>query len=291
MPEQFRLNATDGYELGATIYRPPPGTRPSGARAVVASATGTPQRYYKKFAEFLAGLGHEVVTFDYRGVGASRPTGSLRTFETSFLQWGESDFEAVLQWSKAAGGATAVIGHSFGGHAFGMAPSAPETLGAYVFGTGTGHHAVMPLTEQPKVLALWNVAGPLLLARYGYLPGRAIGLGEDLPAGVFHQWKRWTSFKRYFFADPTATFTERFAKIERSIVAVNATDDRWAPPISAATLLAGYTRATLDLRTAEAAAIGPCGHMGYFRPGPGATLWPDVHRWIVAELSSRKGQP
>jgi predicted alpha/beta hydrolase len=290
MPDEFRVNAADGYDLGATLYRPPAGTVPSGARVVVAAATGTPQRYYRKFADFLASQGHEVVTFDYRGIGASRPAGALRSFETSFLQWGEVDFEAILQWSKAAGGETAVVGHSFGGHAFGMAPSAQQTLGAYLFGTGTGHHAAMPLSEQPKVLALWNAVGPLLLARFGYLPGRYVGLGEDLPAGVFHQWKRWTSYKRYFFDDPTATFTERVARLDRPIVAVNAVDDRWATPISAATLLQGYASASIELRIAEAA-IGACGHMGYFRPGPGATLWPDVHRWIHALLAAKKARP
>ena len=42
-------------------------------RVLIVSAMGVPQRFYADFAEWLASQGHAVMSFDYRGVGESRP--------------------------------------------------------------------------------------------------------------------------------------------------------------------------------------------------------------------------
>jgi predicted alpha/beta hydrolase len=53
-------------------------------------------RYYFRFVTFLFKAGFDVVTYDYRGVGESRPA-ALRGFVASLIDWGGLDFEAALQ--------------------------------------------------------------------------------------------------------------------------------------------------------------------------------------------------
>ena len=81
------IEATDGYRLGATIFE----TRRARTTVVIHGATAVPQTYYAAFAEWLAGTGVRVVTYDFRGIGASRrrrragDTWSARTSRTCDL--------------------------------------------------------------------------------------------------------------------------------------------------------------------------------------------------------------
>ncbi len=270
----FTIDATDGYPLAATRYEAERGDRP---RVIVAGATGVPQRFYRRFAEFLAAAGHEVVTFDYRGIGASR-RGSLAGFQADFLTWAERDLEAVVSGSLATR-PTAVVGHSFGGHAFGLLSKANETLGLYTFGTGAGWHGHMPVSERPRVLFFWNVLGPLATRTAGYWPASRFGMGEDLPLGVYQQWRRWCRYPSYFFEDQSLELERRFEAVRVPLVAVNAIDDQWAPPRSAKAFMEGYVNAPLDLRVIRPAR--PVGHLGYFKPGAQQeALWRDTLIWL-----------
>ena len=68
------IAADDGVPLAAQLFLPPADTG-TGPLTVVASATGVPQRYYSRFASYLAEQGRPTVTFDGRGIGRSAPTG------------------------------------------------------------------------------------------------------------------------------------------------------------------------------------------------------------------------
>ena len=89
------------------------------ARAsVVGGAMGVRQDYYAPFAEWLAGQGFRVTTFDYRGSGDSLPDtadGGLRGFQADLMDWA-SDYEAVVDSAKAALPAAPLylLGHSLG---------------------------------------------------------------------------------------------------------------------------------------------------------------------------------
>lgn len=269
------LVASDGFELHATLWK---GAHGEGPMILMAGATGVPQRFYGKLAQFLAERGCSVLTLDYRGIGLSKPT-SLRGFEASFLDWAKLDLDAGLRWCLERS-PTAVVGHSFGGHAFGMLPDANQTLGLYTFGTGAGWHGHMPRSEQVKVLLMWNVIGPLATWLYGYLPSKRIGIGEDLPLGVYQQWKRWCRHPRYFFDDPAFEHVDSFRGLRAPIVAVNATDDLWAPPQSRDAFFSGYEGAQVRLETIEVVPGQPgIGHMGYIRPHC-VQHWEQLDEWV-----------
>src|SRR6185369_11156839 len=90
---RYRINvqftATDGFPLHGTLYE-------GGADAIlVASALGVKRRYYDAFAQAANQRGFTVLTFDYRGIGESRPS-SLRGFDANMRDWGAIDLPAAI---------------------------------------------------------------------------------------------------------------------------------------------------------------------------------------------------
>ena len=118
------VRAEDGYVLKGFVWRHD-GTE-QGLRPVVIINPATSVRclYYAQFAAFLYRHGFDVVTYDYRGIGESRPA-SLKGFHAGWLDWGRLDFEAVLRHVAAdfPGQPVQVVAHSVGGVLIGLAAS------------------------------------------------------------------------------------------------------------------------------------------------------------------------
>ena len=175
---------------------------PARGRLIVAGATGVPQRFYSRFAQFVASQGIDVWTLDYRGIGLSRPP-SLRGFRMDYMDWARRDLAALLDHVAAqADGPIWMVGHSYGGHAFGLLPGHERIERFATFATGAGWHGWMPPAERLRVIFLWRVLGPLVVRANGYLAWSLLGMGEDLPRDVFYQWRRWCQQPNYFFGDP-----------------------------------------------------------------------------------------
>lgn len=279
-PRLLTLHAGDGYPLGAHHH---PAHGALRGRIVVAGATGVPQRFYRRFAEYAARRGFDTLTFDYRGVGLSKPA-TLRGFQAGYRDWARLDLTAAIEAIDTPDAPLFLVGHSFGGHAFGLTPAAHRVARFHGFGVGAGWHGWMPRLEQVRVLAMWRVLGPLMTRAAGYLPWSRLGMGEDLPLGVYRDWRHWCGFPRYFFDDPAmADELHGFAAITAPIVAVNATDDLWAPPASRDAFMAGYRSAPVEAVDLDPrrSGLGPIGHMGYFRPAA-EPLWQSVLAGFLA---------
>ncbi|WP_175684642.1 alpha/beta fold hydrolase [Burkholderia anthina] len=278
LPSSITLTATDGYLLGGTHY---PSRAPLKGRLVIAGATAVPHGFYRRFAEFAATRGFETLTFDYRGIGRSRPA-SLKSFRMDLLDWARLDLAAAVD--AMAGGTVPlfVVGHSYGGHAFGLLPNHAEVAGCYLFGTGAGWHGYMPPLERLRVLTMWKVVLPVLTRWKGYCPWKMLGLGEDLPADVYRQWRHWCRFRRYFFDDPAMRGIERvYAEVRTPIVAANALDDLWATPESRDAFMQGYRNAPVTRQEVDPNGVGgKIGHMGYFRPAA-EPLWERALDWFA----------
>lgn len=276
-PERVELRAADGTRLIGCRF---PAVGTPRASLLVAGATGVPQGFYRRFAEHAAARGHEVMTLDYRGVAQSAPP-TLRGYRMDYLDWARQDLAAAVHAHAHPRRPLLMVGHSFGGHAFGLLPNHDRVAAFYTFATGAGWHGWMPRAERLRVLLLWNVAGPLLTRATGYLAWRRLGLGEDLPLDVYRQWRHWCRYPRYFFDDPAMVgVAEAFARVRTPIVAANALDDRWAPPRSRDAFMAAY-RGTdwTPVDVDPAAGVGPIGHMGYFRPAA-RVLWDAALDWL-----------
>jgi predicted alpha/beta hydrolase len=248
---------------------------------VIASATGVPQGFYKHFALAANEQGFNVLTFDYRGIGQSAPR-SLKGYKVNYLDWARQDLAAAVNWAHDTQLPVYVVGHSYGGHAVGLLPNHSKIEGAYVFGTGAGWAGWMPKFERLKVLFMWHVIAPLIVSRKGYLAWSMLGMGEDLPKGVYEQWKHWCSYPRYFFDDPKMKrVADQFQNYQKTLIAVNATDDKWAQPASRDAFMSGYTKANVIKKTVAPAELGlsSIDHMGYFRRHASA-LWQPIFKWV-----------
>lgn len=273
----------DHRALAATVYK---AVEAPKAIVVIAGATAVPQTFYRPFAESLVERGYTAVTFDYRGIGGSAPK-SLVGYQVDYLDWGRLDLMAVITAVSQPKLPLLMVGHSYGGHALGLLPPEVRVDGLYTFGTGAGWYGWMPALEQLKVRLLWGVIAPAFVALKGYLPFKRMGMGEDLPLGVYRQWRRWCQYPYYFFDDPlTQPQLAGFARVTTPICAVNALDDAWALPRSRDAFMAGYTKApveTRDLRPSDHG-LDEIGHIGYFRPRA-KVLWSHVHEWLDTRVA------
>jgi predicted alpha/beta hydrolase len=270
--------SADGYPITAIRY---PSRRPVRAHLIVAGAVGVAQRFYRPFAEFAASAGYSTMTFDYRGIGLSAPT-SLENFQMDYFDWGRLDLAAAVDAMSAPDVPLYIIGHAFGGHAFGMLPNHERVAAFYTFGTGAGWDGWMSPLARMKAVALRRLVGPAL-ARKGYLPASLLGMGEDLPLEFYERWKRWCRFPNYFFGDASVQHvTQNFDRIRAAVMAVNSIDDRWAPPRSRDAFMAGYRNAALHTLDLDPSLVGlrSIGHMGYFKPRA-MPLWNSALDWLA----------
>ncbi|NER59947.1 alpha/beta fold hydrolase, partial [Pseudomonas sp. MAFF212428] len=265
-----QLRARDGYPLSARRYQPAAGAR---ANVLVAGATGVQQRFYRPFAHYAASKGYNVLTLDYRGIGESRPA-SLDGFAMSYLDWGRLDLAAAVDLLAQDDLPLYWVGHSHGGQAIGLLPNHAAISACYSLGCGAGWTGWMPTREALKVRALWGAVLPLIVACKGYMAWSLLGMGSDLPMGVYKDWKRWCAYPHYFFDDPAMAYlAENYASVRMPCLFAASEDDLWAPPRSRDAFIKGYCNApvtTLDIPSRAHGA--PMGHMGYFHRSARA-LW------------------
>ena len=266
--------ATDGYPLWGTLYTPAQAIK---ANIVLSSATGVPQEFYRRFAEYMTQFGYQVLTFDYRGVGQSAPA-SLKGFKMSYLDWGTLDLAGAIDYLAQDRLPIFMVGHSYGGQALGLTPNHDKVTGMYCLGTGAGWHGYMPFKEKVKVQVIWNIVFPPMVALKGYLPWSKLKMGADLPIDVYKQWRKWCKNPTYFFADPEQqALIQQYAQVKTPIYAVSALDDDWALPNSRHAFMQHYAQAPMQFINIAATDYGlkQIGHMGYFRKGS-EKIWDEI---------------
>jgi predicted alpha/beta hydrolase len=136
------------------------------------------------------------------------------------------------------------------------------------------------MLERLKVQFMWYTVLPVLTRWKGYSPWRMLGIGEDLPQGVFWRWRHWCKFPNYFFGDPEMTgIADEFARVRTPIAAANALDDLWALPRSRNAFIGAYRNAPVELIDVDPREVGGIGHMGYFRNNA-QPLWDAALNWL-----------
>ena len=281
------FSASDGYPLIGTLYTPEHGIK---ANIVLCSATGVPQAFYRRFAEYATQFGYQVLTFDYRGVAQSAPK-QLKGFKMSYLDWGTLDLAAAIDFLAQDPIPLFMVGHSYGGQALGLAPNHAKVTAMYCFGTGAGWHGYMPFKEKMKVQVIWNIIFPPMVAVTGYLPWSKLNMGADLPIGVYQQWRKWCKNPTYFFADPEQhALIAQYAQVKTPIYAVSALDDDWALPNSRHAFMQHYRQAPMQFINISASDYGlkEIGHMGYFRKGA-EKIWDEILQAFHDFIATKNG--
>lgn len=281
-----RIPAADGLPLGASLYAARGGP---GATVLVAPATGVARRLYDPFARHLAAGGLEVVTWDWRGTGDSRPA-SLRRFHATMSGWARLDFAGVLAWARERAPELPLlaVGHSFGGQSLGLVPGGATLAGAVTVAAQNGWWGHWPRPRRYAYALLWHLVMPALTHALGYFPSSRLGLGEDLPRGVALEWARWCRSPRYL------RDWSGHRALTAPILALGFDDDAYAPATAVDALHREYAAARVERRQIAPAAAGvrSIGHFGFFKPGL-PQLWEEVAGWLhgVAAGSAEAGDP
>lgn len=157
---------------------------------LINSATAVRQQLYYKFSTFLAENGFTVITYDYGGIGLSKPK-DLRKSKSSMLSWGTEDFARVTNYINLNFKVYRkyLIGHSVGALILGLHPNS-QIFERLVF-ISTQRAYVGDLNFKIKILAYlgFGVLQPFLTKILGYFPAQLLGLGESLPANVAKDWR------------------------------------------------------------------------------------------------------
>ncbi len=296
-PELVRFEASDGYAIGGSLWRHPEAPPSSRAVVIVNPATSVRARYYGRFAAFLFASGFDVLTYDYRGIGQSRPA-TLRGLDAGWLEWGCLDFEAALRYVKRSfpDQPVHVVAHSIGGVLIGVAPSNHRIQRIFTMGAQYAYWRDYATAQRLRMLAKWHVAMPLVTAAFGYFPGKRLGWLEDTPRGVVRDWA--ASRARFeeiglgrapSHAPGPGVLQQRFAAVPAPILAVSVTDDPFGTIAAIERPLAYFEQSPrTHLRIApDAVGEKAIGHFGFFHSRFERTLWQIPLAWLKSgEIAS-----
>lgn len=275
--ERITIPARDGFELAADLFRPAAG-RESGRVATVNAATAVPRGFYAAFAGHLAERGYSTVTYDYRGIGESRPR-SLRGFHARAGDWALLDMAGVVDWVAESLKPTRLlhVGHSFGGQTPGLLPNADRIDAMIAVAAQSGYWRLQGRGQRIPVALHMYVTFPVLARLFGYLPWSRFAAGDDLPRGVALDWASWCRNPRYLLGDRSLPL-ERFGSFDVPVLAYSIADDAWGTEQAVDAMMQAYPRVERRHVTPAQFGLTRLGHFGFFRRASGS-LWRDALDW------------
>ena len=246
---------------------------------LVSSATAVPRQFYRRFAWYARKQSYTVLTYDYRGVGGSRPA-SLRGFEARMRDWGLLDMAGVIGWieSELKPRRLYAVGHSVGGQLIGLAENADRVDKLVTLSAQSGYWKAQGGFEKQRVRFLVTVLIPSLSRAVGYLPWSKLGAGEDLPKGVALEWARWCRLPNYLLDDSSLPL-ERYQRFTTPVLAYSVADDDWGTARAVDDMMRAYPN--LERRHIEPKRynLDKVGHMGFFKP-QAQVLWDEALGWL-----------
>ena len=278
---QRTILTEDGGRITARMFGDTAGAR---GGVVIVPAMGVAQAYYGALADWLAGQGWLVLTFDYRGIGLSH-TGSLRGVEIDIVDWARFDCAAAVEELATHLPRKPIVwvGHSLGGQIIPFVPNRDRIAKFITIATGSGYWRENTTALRSRVWLLWFVLVPLLVPLFGYFPGRRLGIVGDLPAGVIRQWRRWCLNPQYALGAEGEEVRGSYAAVTTPIVSLSFTDDEIMSARSTRSLHDFYASAPRTAIRISPGDVGlqRIGHFGFFRSEVADPLW---HGWLLPEL-------
>lgn len=235
---------------------------------LINSATGVKQQVYFSFAQFFADQGYTVITYDYRGIGLSKPV-VMKGYKASMRIWGNQDFKTLTDFmvTNYSGYRKYCLGHSVGALILGMNPDA-KIFDQFIF-VGTQNSYVGNLKFKTKLEAYlgFGIAQPLTTQLLGYFPANWFGLGESLPAGCAFDWRTLILNKKS--TDKLLEKTENYTQqLHQNVLVLWAEDDVWLTDKGVTSLLTDTypnMKPTFKLVKTSESEKGEIGHINFFR--------------------------
>lgn len=280
MGQDLALRTSDDVALAATWFPAADGAH--GTPVLVNSATSVPRKYYARFAEHLVAHGFSVLTFDYRGIGGSRPKGSLRAVNGGPSTWAKYDVDTALRelLARTQRQNALVVGHSIGGQIFGLVPE-PERFAAMVgVACQSGDWRLWRGRWKAQMFVLMHALIPGTAKLFGHVP-KWLGIGEPLPHDAATEWARWCRTPGYLMGDDPSRRAQ-YARITGPLLGFSVDDDDYAPRQTVEAWLTFFDHAQKEHRHVRPSDVGAkaIGHFGFFRPQFEGTLWRQAREFL-----------
>lgn len=274
-PAERQVTASDRYSLAATFYD----AGPSDTVVLINSATAVPRQFYEPFAAYIQRCGWSAVTYDYRGIGDSKPR-SLRGFNARMRDWALLDMTAVVDWidRELSPKRLFVVGHSFGGQALGMIENAARVDAMVGVSAQSGYWGVQGGREPARARFIVTVAIPVLSHLVGYFPWSWLASGADLPKGVALEWASWCRNRNYLLDDTTLPL-ENYRSFAAPVLAYSIDDDDWGTAKAVDDMMRAYRYVTRRHLVPSDHGLERLRHVGFFREGSEA-IWRESMAWL-----------
>jgi predicted alpha/beta hydrolase len=280
--ENVSFETKDGRALTGRLHRPVPAPE---LAVVLHGGAGFPARFYQDFAKWLsASRCAAVLTYDYRDFGWSlrRP---LAKSDARLRDWAITDQSAALSYviKRFPSLPPRVVGHSLGGQWLAFHDDVSRIDRVAAVASGPGYWRDHPWSMQPSVIAFWWLVGPLATRATGYLPGRVLGLGADIPADVYWEWRKLCLRRDYHRSEWGRDYPQpRLDEARFHLILVPIADDALIAPHMARKLPSFYPRAPFSETLIDPAKLGlrKIGHGGAFASRNRA-CWPLIAAALV----------
>lgn len=218
------LTTEDHISLAVHLFQP---EKSNGKLLLINAATGVKQQVYFSFAQYFAEQGFTVFTYDYRGIGLSKPK-NMKGFHSSMRIWGSKDYKTLTQYIKNnfPDYRKYCLGHSVGALILGMNKDS-EMFEEFVF-VGTQNAFVGNLRGVTKIEAYlgFGIVQPITTSLLGYFPAHWFGLGESLPKHCAYDWRTLILNKKS--TNRLLEKVDNYSKdLKQNVFVIRAEDDVW----------------------------------------------------------------
>jgi len=273
------IAALDGFSLAAHHFAP---SSPNGDAVIINAAMAVRQHFYHHFAAFLAAHGYDVISYDYRGIGDSRPR-SLRGFQAGMRDWAELDMAGVIAWvvENLRPRRLFLVGHSIGGQVVGLMPDVSPVSAMVTVSAQNGYWGLHDGISKYQTWLIVHLVFPAVTHLVGYLPWSWFAPGVDMPKGAALEWSRWARQRKYILSDASLPNRANYERFSAPVLAYSFDDDPWSSHRSVEDMMSYYPNASVQLRRRGPDDVGgqPIGHMGFFRVSS-QPLWEEVEAWF-----------
>ena len=264
--QQLFLKTSDHNLISITVFEP---QNPNGKLLLINSATGVKQQVYFSFAKYFAENGFTAITYDYKGIGESKPK-KMNGFHATMRIWGTDDFKTVTDFIKKnyQNHQKFCLGHSVGALIIGMNEDA-HNFDKFIFvATQDAYIGNLKANIAASAVLGFGIAVPLTTKFFGYFPAHRFGLGESLPKGVAYDWRTLILNKKSTsrLYEKIATHFSKDLKQETFII--HAEDDPWVTMKGMENLMNNvypHLKKTYREIKVSDSEKGEIGHINFFR--------------------------
>lgn len=243
-PSIIELQCHDGAKNALTLYENSDDAAPV---FLILPAMAVPAGKYQTLAECLLQNNMSAATLDLRGVGLSSVRAS-RQCDFSYQTLLDQDIDCAIKRIKQVlpKAPLYLLGHSLGGQLSVLYSGLnhDKLSGIVLAASCSVYYAGWRFPRSIGLLLLSQLAA-IIAQLYGHFPGHSLGFGGREARSLMRDWANNARTGDYTLKNSQHQYNELLAKVDCPVLAVNFTEDQFAPVKATEQLLAKLTKARI----------------------------------------------